>query len=247
MTAFFHDLLLVEGGVYTLLGSKPITRISLESFTEEEKHAYYASLSKDELDNAQIIDNYSLPQNWEKWKKISDRFPFKRYILLEKESEEHVKFLYFVNIFQTAIKIQENYEAFRRVVKVDFNPLEVVLEIQDKNSKFWDAIDGNSLLWGLLLGYGKVNSYGFFWKHEDASPRITNFMSSLKESHRDSEFVGKVEFSPENFDIPPFISFESHDGTINHYKYEQETIKKMYERRDFLEFTLDVLVKRSLS
>jgi hypothetical protein len=243
MEAFFRDLLLVEGGIYTLLGSKPITQISLETFTEEEKQAYVDSLSKKELENALVIEDYSLPQHWEKWKKISAQFPLKRYLLLEKETKEHAKSLYFINIFQTAVTIEENYEAFRKVVHFDFNPLEVVLEMQDANSKFWEVVEDNDLLKGLLLGYGKINAYAFFWKYESASPRIANFMSSLADVQRNDEFIGKVQFSPKNFDIPLFTSFESNRTTQNKYKQERQAIQTFYQKKDFVKATLDILTQ----
>jgi len=241
MTDFFQNLLLVDAGVYTLLGSKPITRINLENFTEEEKQAYYAGLSQEELDKALILKNYCLSQNWENWKRVSNRFPLKRYMLFDKIYEEGTHVLYFVNIFQAAVVIQENYEAFHKVVQYEFNPLDAVLEIQDKDSKFWNAIQDNFLLWGLLLGYGKVNSYAFFWKHQSPSSAVTHFMNSLTENPRNDELIGEVEFTPSNFDIPSFISFESNKKTINHYRKEKENIKKMYAKQDFVEFTLDVL------
>jgi len=241
MTDFFQNLLLVDAGVYTLLGSKPITRINLENFTEEEKQAYYAGLSQEELDKALILKNYCLSQNWENWKRVSNRFPLKRYMLFDKLDEEGTHVIYFVNIFQAAVVIQENYEAFHKVVQYEFNPLDAVLEIQNKDSKFWNAIQDNFLLWGLLLGYGKVNSYAFFWKHQSPSSAVTHFMNSLTENPRNDELIGEVEFTPSNFDIPSFISFESNKKTINHYRKEKENIKKIYAKQDFVEFTLDVL------
>lgn len=48
----------------------------------------------------------------------------------------------------------------------DFDPLETVLELENENSKFWNAIKGcqHSYLWGLLYGFGEDNSWGYFWK-----------------------------------------------------------------------------------
>lgn len=243
MIAFFNELLFMENGVYTFLGSKPITRISLAHFTEEEKAEYIASLSKEELANSQLLSSYDLATHWEQWKKIKDQFPLKRYFLIEKEDEDHMKYLYFVNIFQTAITIQENYQAFYSAVKKDFHPLEVTLEIEDTKSSFWNAIEDNAQLLGLLLGYGRVNSYAFHWKNKEATPRITKFMENIENRKKDSEFVGDISFNTAYFDLPSFISFEMKDSKIEQYQKEREKIQKMYKGKNFLQYTLDILTQ----
>ena len=80
MTKFFDDLLFQEGAVYSLWGSKPITEIALYHYSKEELAAIQESLSKEDLQNCYVIDNYDLPANWEKWEKIQSRFPIKRYL-----------------------------------------------------------------------------------------------------------------------------------------------------------------------
>jgi hypothetical protein len=241
MSQFFNELLFVEGGVYTLLGSKPMTRIPLTNFTEEEKKQYFLSLSKNEQSEAQYLDSYTLPMHWNKWKEISNRFPLKRYLLIEKTDEENEKHLYFINILHAAIAIQENYTAFRNVVPFDFNPLEAILEIEDEHSPFWKAIEGNALLSGLLLGYGKVNAYAFQWQNNMASTKVMQLLNSLQRKDGDDAFLGKVQFSPSHFDTPSYICFENDFETRNQYRKERKAIKKLYKGKEFLTYTLEIL------
>ena len=55
MEKFFHDLLFVEGGVYTLWGSKPITTIALYHYTDEEWEELNNNLSPEDLKNCEEL------------------------------------------------------------------------------------------------------------------------------------------------------------------------------------------------
>jgi hypothetical protein len=226
-----------------LLGSKPITLIILNLDTEEETQIYLKSLSEKEIKNCRIVENYDLPENWEKWERISARFPIKRYLLFKSDREKvpDASFVYFVDILKTATTIQNNYALFRDAVGFDFNPLQAVLEMPNKESKFWENIQGKTALWGLLFGYGRTNSFAFEWKYFSNLEVCQNFFKSLPCHFSKEPMHGKVEISLKNFKIPSFISFETNDETIEQYKEEREKIRKTYEGKNLLEFTLKKL------
>ena len=55
LTQFFEDVMLSENGIYTLWGSsKPMTLIAIEQYTDEEKQAFYNSLTEEEKEEGFI-------------------------------------------------------------------------------------------------------------------------------------------------------------------------------------------------
>lgn len=244
LTQFFKDLLLYEGGIYTLLGEKPITIVSLPHYTQEEIEAYHAKLSEDERKKLFSMKNYSLPQTWDKWKKINDRYQMKRFLLNEfrSESNQKVSHLYFVNILQTANLIEDHYENFRKEVEFDFDPLEVVLQLkQETLSEFWLKISKNSYLSGLLLGYGKANAYAFHRKY--SSSKISKeFFAKYPSTFSRKLPQGEITYSIDDFEIPMFVSFAFPDEIVEKYQKKKKQIQELYKGKDFLDFTLQVLI-----
>ena len=249
MEKFFNDLLFVEGAAYTLWGSKPITEIVLYHYTDDEMNAMLLDLSKKEIENCYVSDNYDLPSNWEKWEKIQSRFPIKKYLIFRSHFDEDGKasFVYFVDILKTATLIQSNYELFRRAVDFDFHPFEVVLDIRNRESKFWKKVRDSKespLLWGLLFGYGKMNSLAFYWKHFDCPQSCKEFIGSYPFQFSNPSPRGQVRISASNFAIPHFVSFSDDDEVVGHYLEERERIKKTYQSNDQLQIILQKLTSR---
>lgn len=242
---FFDDLLFVEGGVYTLWGCKPVTEIVFYHYTEEEMQSNF---SEDEKKDCFIQDVYDLPLNWEKWEKICSRFPFKKHLLFRSHFDEDGKasFVYFVDILKTAVTLESHYDMFRKAVQFDFHPLQVVLEMPDSKSIFWKKVrsaENSDLLWGLLFGYGKTNSFAFHWKFFDCPEVCKKMIESYPYRYSNSPPRGLVRLSVNNFNLPPFISFEDSEEMIHYYKKEQKKIKKAYLNNNRLKVTLNKLMK----
>lgn len=240
MEKFFRDLLFEELGAFTLWGSKPITEIVLYT-SEAEMATSYENLTENE--DCYISEKYDLPKNWEKWEKISSRFPMKRYLLFKSHTseDENASFVYFVDVLKTAALMQDHYDLFRKAVGFDFHPLEVVLEMPNPHSRFWKKMaraKDRSLLWGLLFGYGKINSYTFHWKYFDCPESCSSYAEALPNKFSNPSPKGRVHISAENFTIPPFVSFEKDDEMIQRYQKERDEIKAVYKGKDFLDLTL---------
>jgi hypothetical protein len=245
MTNFFNDIMLEDEGIYTLLGSKPLTRIVLYHYTEDQKRDYYDKLSDEEKKNMRFIERDDLPENWNKWEAIQARFPLKRYLLFKEDlpDDPEASYVYFVDILKTAVTIQEHYDLFRKVVGFDFDPREVVLEMPRKDSNFWKKAGENSVLWGILFGYGNMNSWAFHWKHFAPSPAGADFDKILTPRSSDKFITGKTKITLENFSIPSFMSFDENDEVVQRYKKERRQIQKAYRGKDFLDFTLEALTR----
>ena len=78
MEKFFDDYFLGQITVFTLFGSKPMTEIPVCCASKEEWASNYAKLVAEECPKeeqekaiaefAVYLEQYDLPENWEKWK-----------------------------------------------------------------------------------------------------------------------------------------------------------------------------------
>lgn len=234
---------------------------------------FYKKLSSEEKkEKAYLIKDrdfiYNIDELWDKWEKIKSRFSLKKDFLLVKKEISAEKFkkidpfckaiyeVFFVNVRRTAFVIQENYDLFRQAVGYDFDPLTIVFELENESSSFWDKIRGEdawrySVLWGLLFGFGKENSFSHIW----VSRKIKNLHLSEKEKEwadslltwrscqDEPSFSDKNAFSISNFSIPAFKSFTQKDPVVLKYEREREEIKQLYKGKDFVSFTLKLLTE----
>lgn len=237
MEKFFNDLFLEEGAIFTLWGSKPLTIVPLYLFSDEEMRDLYNQLSEKEKSQVTIIKNYDLPTNWRKWETFQKQLNIKKFALFLRENLENPKIpdIWFVNILETALQIEIHHEIFTRILGFDFETEQVILEIQDPSSIFWNKILSEPLLLGILYGYGKYNAICFHWKHSKngAIDRSLSFTFSATPKLGCS--------SIKNFPLPVFASFSNNDPIIEKYKGERREIKKIYNRKNFIPLTLKKL------
>jgi hypothetical protein len=249
MTQFFSEIMLFNHGVYTLLGThKPMTMIPVGNYSEAEMQALYDSYSKEEDDedgfSIDVSEGYTLAGAWNKWELISHRFPMKKYMLFKMESEDsHLFFIVFLDIIKTAIVIQENYDTFKKAIGFDFHPLEMTMQMNQKDSVFWKNL--NSYHYGLLFGFGKVNSQLFQWKYFDHPESCDKIMINIKpaNSNNYSQLRGKIKFTIDNLQIPSFMIFNDLEPIMNIYKQERKMIKKIYKDDNFFDLTLQKMVE----
>ena len=243
MENFFKGLMLQNPAIYTLCGSKPITCITLHYHTEEEVQAYYDQMTEEEKKTAVYVEDYRLAQNWENWEKIRYRFPINRYMLYKKNDTHDPKFahVYFVDPLKVAHTILENYNVFRNVVGFDFDPFQEAFQIE-KGSAFWNQVNENAALIGLLFGFGLKNSFTFYWKHWGKTENCEGFVDCLIPYVSDSLLDGKS--SIENLALPAFMSFFKEDEVIEKYKKERAAIRREYQGKDFLNYTIQKLTSQ---
>lgn len=241
MEKFFKDVMLDNTAIYTLWGTKPMTDIHIHYHSKEEVQAFFDGLSEEEKKTVIVIENYDLPENWVKWEQIRSRYPMKNYLFFKKADPEDPKFarITLVNIKEMTFLLLRNYDIFKQETGVNFDPFQVVFEIEN-DSEFWSAALNNSALIGMLYGFGLENSYSFKWKY-GKHPEICNtFCDSLKFKFSDENIMGNTSLS--HFSLPIFASFSSgKDLVIEKYESEREAIKKYYKGRDFLNLTLQKL------
>lgn len=245
MEDFFTGIMIQEEAIYTLWGSKSMTIFPIDSYTDEEKEALIEQLPEEQKKSAVLFKNYDLANNWGKWERIRERFSIEGYLLFKREHPDSPKhaLIYFVNTQQLALTLQMNYELFRRETGMDFDPVEVVFNME-KWPNFWEEIFDNpaldnAALIGILFGYGFENSFCFQWKWW-SSPELEKFANSLHFHFSDQQQSGEATL--DHLSLPVFASFSKHDKMIEKYKKEREEIKKTYVGKDFLDVTLKKLI-----
>lgn len=224
-----------------------MTHIPVWYYTDEQIKAFYEGLSEEAKKEA-ILDYrpYDLPENWEKWKKIRSAFPIRKFLLFIKPGpvvpdEPNFADIYFINILESALIIQKHYDLFKEKLGRNFDPLDVVLEAENDDSEFWQTVNNNSVLFGLLCGFGERNSLCFNWKHKEQSDRSKDFTQTLQPnfSAKDDCFIRTLS----HFSIPVFASYseKGEDPVIKKYEAEKRNIQKIYKGEDFLDLTLQRL------
>lgn len=243
MEQFFTGLLLQNRGIYTLCGSKPITCITLNYYTDEEIQAYYDQMTEEEKKTAVYVEDYQLAQNWEKWEKVRSRFPIQRYLLYKKQDTTSPKCaqVYFVDPKKVAETLSKNYTAFRDVTGFDFDPLQEA-HLIEKGSPFWSKVKDHPVIYGLLFGFGLKNSLVFYWKNWGMTEKCQQFPDIMEPFVSDSLIDGKSTI--ENLKLPAFMSFFKNDEVIESYKKEREAIQEEYRGKKFLFYSLQKLTSR---
>ncbi len=229
------------------------------SFLEKEEKAYLIA-EEDFI--------YPIEDLWDRWEKIQNRFPIKKKFLLVKKEWitdswkslfprcKAIYDVFLVDILKTALIIQENYELFKHAVGYDFDPLEVVFELENTTSKFWDQLRGEegwkyATLWGILYGFGRENAFSYTWKGRNTKePNRTEqeklwtvSLPSWSSCKTRPSPTDKGAFTLSNFTIPVFKSFSEKDPVVTKYEAERENIKRLYKGKDFVAYTLDLLTK----
>ncbi len=245
MEPFFKEFLLEGSAIYTLWGSKPITRCILYYYTEEEIQYWYDHMSDEEKKNSYVREDPHFEKNWENWEKVQDQFPMTRYLLfktdnpIEPKTDPKTAMVYFVDILQTALTMLQHYEVFKEAVGAEFNPFDMAYDFKNKDSLFWQRVTDNSALMGILFGYGVENSWMFHWKHFDHDEKNEHFAKALTPKSSDDSRRGKSTLA--DFPLPIFMVFNEKDKMVKKYQKEREEIKNIYKGQDFVELTLQKL------
>ena len=256
---FYTRLLFIESVSFTIHGSKPITEIILDhrgkEEKEEERNKNLGRFSKKERKKieAQGIKwnpKYDFEDSWRIWELNLKKDLIKNYLVVHfPVNASDFDFVFFVNIIETSKVIQKNYPLFRKYVDFDFDPLEVVFDISNKESIFWNEIFNGEksqekiCLIGILFGYGLENSYPYsLLFHKNKTGRIGEFASNLFNQVVSIEGFHKIKYiSPSKFEIPGFKSFSNPDYIIEKYQKEKEIIKNLYKGKNVEAVTMNSL------
>lgn len=251
MDKFFEYILFSQQGAYTLNGSKPMTYIEVCLYSRKEILEIHKKLGivTDEQ-NSNIVDINGFIEGWKKWQYLKDKLYFPRFILVDKRDKEYSKLyhMYLVNVLEAALAIKENYSLFKSVLGFDFDPLEVVFEIKDQKSRFWEIVFSRSDLIGILYGFGLKNSQCFSWSFGESVSENFEVPDSFKDSlFQSSAFSSEGIFngreSVKDLKIPTFRSYQEDDPVIRKYEEERKKIQSLYSGKSTGRVAIETLLK----
>ncbi len=263
---FFRKFLFLEEGVYTLYGSKPITEIVLSPETPEVRAALQETemikLSPSEMaqlkeSSFEYEEEYWFEETWSMWEEMIKTLPIKRYLFVERkigipQDMKKNRYIYFINIAETAKVLLKHYSLFREYVGFDFDPLSVVFDAKNPDSPFWNALwggentDRSICLMGILFGYGFENSYPFSWHFVKAkSTEEAEFIEAFLKLGRPTASIESLKkFNPpSNFLLPGYVSFSEYDAYKEQYQHEYDRIREIYMRSDIIECSMQQLLR----
>jgi len=247
---FFCDLLFKHPGAFTLFGTKPISTCCLyQPLTEEEKEqqrAYYASLPDEQKANLRI-KKYDFEKNYQRWQEIKQRLPIRQYLFgtFSAPCDQKTAILLFVNIEMTLRTLLKYYDDFQYALGYDFDPLQVVFEVENSDSKFWNHVLKNHALQGILLGFGRDNAWFFEWERKcskEHNPKNVFFQSLPVTFYEERDIQDP---NPKQFLLPVYKSFGLYDdkSLFKQYQIEQKQIMNLYKGRDELDVALEWLTR----
>ena len=265
---FLENIMIRQGGIYTLLGTKPMTLLDItmdvdvedaaikERYTKIKKAAesgrirnantlpdyqqFYAQYKKEGLH----LSHLRLPSQWNKWlKNLKTKNVAPQYLFCERLSPRG-KSGVFVNKPSALFVLNKYREAFVTKTGIDFNPNEKIEQIQNNGDPFWEKVFESHYLLGLLLGYGERNAFMFDWYiSRGIRPRYTGSFCQ-PEIERRNQLMLKSSISIDEVPLPIFRLFSPSDEKLEAYKKERERIVEMYKGQDFYEKTIAILTSQ---
>lgn len=247
LTEFFRDLLFKESGAFTLYGTKPV---SIYIFNKNEKPASDEEIQRILKEHPEArLRRYDFNENYKKWLKIKDRFHIRQYLFgvfkLPFSENQDIESILFVNIEMTLRALLKYYDNFRSILGYDFDPFQVVFDVENRESIFWNAILKHHALTGILLGFGVDNSWFFEWKIKYSREQglEASFICSLPSGFDTDENI--ENYGPQSFELPVFRVFGIHQGhsLVKQYEKERKQIKKLYKGNDEVDVALQWLTR----
>lgn len=272
VSLFLENLMIRDCGIYTLLGSKPMTEFDITESspaTEEELAESYEELKlfleKAKQDpehyhaNGAILPSFEEFKRkclthslaflekrklWNDWLEAKINISNPLFKLIETGNEN--KMGLFIHIPQTVYILKKYQNEFSALTSIKFDPDNILDSIDDKNSVFWNRVFVNHYLMGLLFGYGEKNAYLFDYIRRQGIPFDLASISRFPQLSRMEEYMKKVlkkKISIKDLPIPFFASFEIDDPQVSKYSKERKKIIKFLKDRDIDSFVLECLTK----
>jgi hypothetical protein len=261
---FFRLLMFENHGAFVLFGSKPLCEMCLrdteskdadvafqqwfDSLSDEKRKEFKARMTNKTQQEPEFERNPY--RGWLALNKVLPTFAEKRFIFRLVPLRAPGRYeLILINVQQVSLILTKYYTVFKNAAGMDFNPSQIVFELQDPESIFWKKVFAvpNHVAKGLLFGFGLSNSiYGdlrFRYSNTKISSELKrNAVKQLKKlpSSLSSNPIKHGGKSPSNFTIPLFNAMEG-DATVKKYEKEKIEIEKKYLGKDLIEVTLQRL------
>jgi hypothetical protein len=212
-----------ETFAYVLFGNKPMSVCNQDKI----RSPYYL-----EIDPSPV---YELESLWETWKKYAHLFPMNEFLFLTEGNEKYFE-VYLLNKSNCLKAIENNLVLFQERTGCNLNAFEMFdyIVTHAGNDLYKNSLSKSQGLYGILLGFGAENSFGF-----------ENYYSVKREPSLNSTAHIDTQ-DPVLPPIPFFASFSAEETKklIADYQQQRRKILKIYSNKDFLETTINQLTKQ---
>ncbi|MES2344394.1 MAG: hypothetical protein V4494_00445 [Chlamydiota bacterium] len=252
----FRTLVFEDSFSFTLFGDKPISWESRYHFNSQK------SKKPRTLFRALHRSNLKVRRGWAVWQKYSSLFPSSLYVFKGFEEDDSFAIV-LINKAAFLNTVAQYQEDFKRVLGGNISPLGLL--DQCENQEFSTAIHQHEALIGILLGFGRNNSFRFerltqiseFGQDHQLhliepppAPRqgfisIEEEFLDLKKRHQ--SLISDADVAIYALCLPAFASDPDDRETEylkNNYSRQRKEILKRFAKGDFLEVTLEQLTHR---
>lgn len=233
-----EQLFAKDNFAYTILSSKPLSWATFREISFDSWEGFFDSFSQ---------ENLTLRLGWETWKKYQHLFP-SAHLWTEKPKIylEYVSIL-IVNPYHFNAVVIDNKKDFEDVLHREIlDGYQLLTEAKD-SSLMNEVLGGHQALLGIVLGYGRNNSWDFYEGCEKHIPIgcVWNEESNvfLSEEHMTKDLT-LTEIYLSHISRPSFAGDPNSQESIalrREYLSAEEKIIKYYKNKDFLEETLSLL------
>jgi hypothetical protein len=147
-------------GVYTLAGDKPMTDTLI--FIGTKNDISFDGLKAESLKKIEYVEDHTL-ENWHAWKLYSKNLKSDRFQFVERPSPYdplHVMYI-LINLESSQAALTKYRDIFSSETEMDYSVEQIMSELSDSKSAFWNRVFSNPYLSGLVHGYGEENSRHF--------------------------------------------------------------------------------------
>lgn len=248
--SFFKILMLQEDGAYVLFGDKPVVYTAYFDFSEEEVYSNFGRKF--------WLVNKQLRQGWHAWQKYAHQFPSTRFLLKGRRSSDDRTEIVLIDKARFQCMFEEHVDDFQSILGKNVTASSLLRRYENNDLPLFDLLQQHHALLGILLGYGKRNSWLFHFRdrvYENChhftlvvNPHPSSGFKSTKEernyyrSKLMGSFLEKNHRKPYKFlYLPMFIVNPQSQETKDlreKYLQQREQIHDIYSHGDFLEITL---------
>ena len=257
-----QDMIFEQGFAYTLFGNKPVSLAG-----------YFPNPSFDTIFFSKRRTHLPILEAWSALEKNILCHLQGNYALLKQvdlnEKTHHVFKVIIINKSCFLQMVTEHLDLFCELLGEKIHPQELLDEVMLNKRSLLDILKKNEALYGIILGYGKQNSFAFKRRWDLAqvfNPYCQNsqkfspfypkaskgFLSSEEEYCYFENAHGFFDIHPSPLSPlePPYFMIMKNDDKETEtlekiYKKNFKEIVKIYAKGDFLSITLDRLCKKT--
>lgn len=254
ISLFLSNVMIRENGIYTLLGSKPITTFNIETSSSpqstEELFSEYTTLVTDNpsfksrlsfadyqksIHHAMKAKHLRHKELWLSWMEAYGGKQNKKFLFTSRKAPYgDVNEGVFINIPTAIYILSKHQELFQKRTCILFDPHTILEEISSEHSEFWGKVFKDHFLMGILLGYGEKNA--FIWELESKSNKSLRCKPAnltIDDSYY-SKLIAKENVAISDLLIPLFVSYSQYDREVEKYQQEREWIIRFISNDSFI-------------